>query len=127
MNVLRLVFGGLLALFYLAAQPAYAQNFEQQANFEEEEAVFDEEAVESDGHPSGNDMLLDMKQKYNFKLYLDFMYEESLGDDENFAFRETENPSFSSNHTYLLLQAAPTEKLRVGFDVFRIFRIVSSE
>jgi hypothetical protein len=117
MRKLILSFGGMLALVCLTMNPVYAQDHQSPADVKEQQAVFDEAAT-SDGNVSGTDrMLQDVKQKYNLKLYLDFMYEQSLGDNEETGLRETTVPTFSSNHTFLLVQGAPTDKLRVGFDV----------
>jgi hypothetical protein len=118
MKRLSLAIGGMLTLFSLTMLPAYAQNLQQRADFEEAEAVFDDDSAATEEMTAHHGMSLqDIKQKFNLKLYLDVMYEESLGDSEEYAFRETEAPSFSTNHTYLMLQASPTDKLRVGFDI----------
>jgi hypothetical protein len=88
------------------------------AEFEEEQAVFDEETADEQGHASDADRLFQgIKQKFNLKLYLDFMYEESLGESDDSEVRETDKPSFSKNHSYLMLHASPTDKISVGFDV----------
>jgi hypothetical protein len=112
-----LVFFGMLVLSCSILCPIYAQgNHPSEAL--EEEAVFDENT--SDGSdqaaPSVN-QLQDIKQKFNLKLYLDVMYEDSLGEEEDASLREANEPSFSTNHTYLMLQSAPTDRLRVGFDI----------
>ena len=108
----------MLTLFIMTVLPVYAENPEQPADFGEAEAVFDEASsdVEEIGAEKGMS-LSDIKQKFNLKLYLDFMYEESLGDADYPPLRETDEPSFGTNHTYLMLQASPTDKLRVGFDI----------
>lgn len=114
----KMILAMLIALACLVAHPVSAQNHPSQEDSEEEQAVFDEETTENPGHEADAARLLQgVKDKFNFKLYLDFMYEESLGEDEDAELRETDEPSFSTNHTYLLLQASPTDKLRVGFDI----------
>lgn len=118
MKKIIITFGGLFALANLAIHPVFAQEHQPDQQVEEEQAVFDEETSDhgEDASETGR-MFQDVKDKFNLKLYLDFMYEQSLGDDEDSELRETDEPSFSSNHSYLLLQASPTDKLRVGFDV----------
>lgn len=103
-----------------AAQPkgSNQKTSETEATFEESEASFEERSTGAGG---GNDeiarLMRQAKDKFNIKLYLDFMYEQSLGEDENTALRDAENGSFTNNHSYLLITANPTEKLRIGFDI----------
>ncbi|MGD9211096.1 MAG: hypothetical protein PVI90_09970 [Desulfobacteraceae bacterium] len=118
MKKMTVVFGKFIVLVCLIIHPVYAQNNQSETDFEEEAAVFDEETAEDNGQESEEDILLqEIKQKFNLKLYLDFMYEESIGSDDDTDLREADEPSFSTNHTYLMLQASPTDKLRVGFDI----------
>lgn len=118
MKKVKLILTSLIVLTCLAVSPVHAQTSPAQDNLEEKQAVFDEETTKGHGHEGGGSgMLQDVKEKFHLKLYLDFMYEESLGEAEDAELREADEPSFSSNHTYLMLQASPTDKLRVGFDV----------
>ncbi len=92
---------------------------ETAASFDEEsEAAFDEEPAGSEG--AGHAIMrrvTEARDKFNIKLYMDFMYEQSFGGDEDSAIKDPRYESFSSNHTYLLISANPTEELRVGFDI----------
>lgn len=120
MKKIELTLSVLLILVCLPVYPVFAQGQESPAEFEEEQAVFDEETADGQGRASVADSSFqDIKQKFNLKLYLDFMYEASLGDGDgdDREIRETDEPSFSKNHSYLLLNASPTDKIRVGFDI----------
>ncbi|MCP4746281.1 MAG: porin [Desulfobacteraceae bacterium] len=89
---------------------ARAQENEQEADFNDDDSA--------EGSSDTQKLLSELKQKFNLKLYLDFMYEQSIGDSENSSTqREVDEPTFSSNHSYLLLNASPSDKLRVGFDI----------
>lgn len=94
-----------------------AQTSSADTSSEDVEATFEDTVEPAHPHGHGSDMLTATKDKFNIKLYLDFMYEIALGDDNDSSLRDPENGSFNSNHSYLLITANPTDKMRIGFDI----------
>ncbi len=96
-----------------------ASDMEAEADFgdnEELEGVHGNKA----GSPHGNTATLKhFKDKFNIKLYLDFIYEQTqgAGEEPEASAKDPQNGSFNTNHTYLLVSAHPTDELRVGFDI----------
>ncbi|MGD9215980.1 MAG: hypothetical protein PVJ84_14265 [Desulfobacteraceae bacterium] len=87
------------------------------ATTDDEFATFDDESSESQDSNTAAKLLHEVKEKFHLKLYLDFMYEKSLGSDDDTSTREADISSFNSNHTYLLINATPSDKIRLGFDI----------
>ncbi|MCP4747253.1 MAG: hypothetical protein GY874_14095 [Desulfobacteraceae bacterium] len=109
MKKLFLVIVSAIVLVFATGQLVMSQGT---TDTSEEDASFND-AEESD---DAEKLVKQVKEKYNIKLYLDFMYEQTLGDGDS-SLSDAKEPSFSSNHSYLLVSATPTEKLRVGFDI----------
>lgn len=108
----------LLALFLVHPITGYTQTSHEKDIMSDSEATFEDNTNGTDTNANLSKMAADFKEKFKIKLYLDFMYETALGDnDENDPLRDPDNASFDSNHTYLLISANPTDRLRIGFDI----------
>ncbi len=103
----------------MISQTCPAEEGTAAASLEETETTFEEDEAPAHPHAHGHpvDAAVAAKDKFNIKLYLDFMYETALGDDTDSPLRDPENGSFNSNHTYLLITANPNDRMRVGFDI----------
>ncbi len=107
----------ITATSFFVPQPLYSQPADSEA-----EATFDDEEGDSSGNSAetsnAQKHIATAREKFNIKLYLDFTYEQSFGDDdETSSLRNPENETFGSHHTFLLITANPTDKMRVGFDI----------